>query len=196
MTHRVGPVGFEPTLWRSKSPLQSSFATSPRQSWVPPSGIEPEPPGLQPGAQTYYARVGYERRAVLGRHARGARSSSSSSSVVRDRPDRRAQGAPRAAMHPPVARVHLSRFEICIQITSRKSLVVGCRPWAESRKGRLVSRATLHHVDVWFTSSVGSTSRGTRIKTDQWAAKAMPTLFPRGDRARRRGIRGGLRLHM
>jgi hypothetical protein len=29
---------------------------------VPPPGIEPEPLGLQPSAQTNYARVGYERR--------------------------------------------------------------------------------------------------------------------------------------
>jgi hypothetical protein len=33
--------------------------------FVPPPGIEPEPPGLQPSAQTNYARVGYERRACF-----------------------------------------------------------------------------------------------------------------------------------
>lgn len=57
--------------------VQSSFATdasragaSPARAGggsgncaVPPSGIEPEPLGLQPSAQTNYARVGYERRA-------------------------------------------------------------------------------------------------------------------------------------
>ena len=42
---------------------------------VPPSGIEPEPLGLQPSAQTNYARVGYERRPCL---EHGRRRSSSS----------------------------------------------------------------------------------------------------------------------
>ena len=36
---------------------------------VPPSGIEPEPPGLQPGAQTIYARVGEITRTAEDRES-------------------------------------------------------------------------------------------------------------------------------
>ncbi len=58
---RVGRVGIEPTLWRIKNPLQNQRLL-PTRTFVPPSGIEPEPLGLQPSAQTNYARVGSERR--------------------------------------------------------------------------------------------------------------------------------------
>lgn len=72
MTPHVGWVGFEPTSRRTRRSraarrrraLQSSFATNPQI--VPPSGIEPEPLGLQPSAQTNYARAGYERRTRVG----------------------------------------------------------------------------------------------------------------------------------
>lgn len=51
-----GSGGNRTHVLRCKRPLQQpTFATDP---FVPPSGIEPEPPGLQPGAQTNYARVG------------------------------------------------------------------------------------------------------------------------------------------
>ncbi len=53
---------------------------------VPPPGVEPEPLGLQPSAQTTYARAGYEgRTGALEARVRPSRSSSSSSSVVRER---------------------------------------------------------------------------------------------------------------
>jgi hypothetical protein len=115
------------------------FATDPQ---VPPSGIEPEPLGLQPSAQTNYARVGYEccTRAlqahvqhqiiiviIFGCHR--AHQFFSRSGRTKD--------APRALMQSLSQRAHLSRFEICIQISSRKSLVVR-RP--ETSKGRPVSR--------------------------------------------------------
>lgn len=50
-----GSGGNRTHVLRCKRPLQQpTFATDP---FVSPSGIEPEPPGLQPGAQTTYARV-------------------------------------------------------------------------------------------------------------------------------------------
>ena len=101
----VGWVGFEPTCVRGKSPLQSDFATSPMI--VPPSGIEPEPLGLQPSAQTTCARVGYERDG-FGVHHADHRHRLRLSEIAHD-----AQGAPRAAMHPLCTRAHYSRFEIC-----------------------------------------------------------------------------------
>lgn len=62
---------------------------------------------------------------MLGRHARGTKSSSSSSSVVRERAQTaRTQGAPRASMRSLYRRAHHSRFEICNQISSRK--IVSC----------------------------------------------------------------------
>ena len=167
MTHRVGPVGFEPTSRRSKSPLQSSFATSPRHVSSHPLESNQNLSGFsrarRPTTQewdTSAAHVG---------STRGARSSSSSSSIVRDRWDRRAQGAPRALMHPPVTRAHLSRFEICIQIASRKSVVVvvdvlECdgrkRKGPPGFPGGPSARRRVVHV------MCGRTSRGTRIETD------------------------------
>ena len=66
-----------------ESAARPAFATNPSDV-VPPSGIEPEPLGLQPSAQTNYARVGYMRRALVCpigfptvEPARGASSSSS-----------------------------------------------------------------------------------------------------------------------
>ena len=70
VTHLVNRVGFEPTFCLGKSQVQSAFATDPwlpvialerasgPGSLVPPSGIEPEPLGLQPSAQTNYASGG------------------------------------------------------------------------------------------------------------------------------------------
>src|SRR5215813_6615824 len=55
----VPPVGLEPTHFRVRTGCSAlelrrrDAATSHATSCVvPPSGIEPEPPGLQPGAQT------------------------------------------------------------------------------------------------------------------------------------------------
>lgn len=83
---------------------------------VPPPGIEPGPLGLQPSAQTNYAKVGRGRRAAGMVPVRGAFFVGAlpghphhRSSVVRDLP-RRAQGAPRAVMHPRDSRIHLSRI--------------------------------------------------------------------------------------
>ena len=70
--HRVGRVGIEPTWRRIKSPLQGQHLLSTRwlRCVVPPSGIEPEPLGLQPSAQTNYARVGTSAARVFS--TRGA----------------------------------------------------------------------------------------------------------------------------
>ena len=76
-------------------PRRPSHAT-PRD--VPPPGVEPEPLGLQPSAQTSYARVG-------GAPAR--RSSSSSRFGCHRARSRGAQRAPRAWMHPRSSRAHL-----------------------------------------------------------------------------------------
>ena len=103
---------------------------------VPPPGIEPEPLGLQPSAQTNYARVGYERcTRWLGMRA---------PQIIivklfdcqRDH-RRRPQGAPPALMHWQSLRVHLSRFEICNQIAIRKfsCLVDVGRERPETSKG-------------------------------------------------------------
>lgn len=85
---------------------------------VPPSGIEPEPLGLQPSAQTNYARVGYERRARLG-HAR-RRSSSSFFDCQRAG----CAGAPRALGGPCSRTAHLGRRRIRLSrgCTHRDSL--------------------------------------------------------------------------
>jgi hypothetical protein len=60
----VPPVGLEPTHFRVRTGCSAlelrrrDTATSHATGCgVPPPGIEPEPPGLQPGAQTIYARV-------------------------------------------------------------------------------------------------------------------------------------------
>jgi hypothetical protein len=61
----VPPVGLEPTHFRVRTgcsafelrrQCRSDVACDALHD-VPPPGIEPEPPGLQPGAQTIYARV-------------------------------------------------------------------------------------------------------------------------------------------
>ena len=52
-----GSGGDRTHVSRFKKPVHNHFATNPSIA-VPPSGIEPEPLGLQPSAQTNYARVG------------------------------------------------------------------------------------------------------------------------------------------
>ena len=114
---------------------------------VPPSGVEPEPLGFRPSAQTCYARVGY----CAARSLAAARSDSFQgacqhphrhcSSIVRDRP--RAQGAPRAVVRPRATRTHRSRSRS--SECSSRSHIIGFesasrrlkrRP--ETSKGRLV----------------------------------------------------------
>lgn len=158
-----GSGGNRTHVLRCKRPLQQpTFATDP---FVPPSGIEPEPPGLQPGAQTNYARVGCDV-------ARASQATSGvcswvparapfiviNSSVVRERcPGTR--GAPRAAPPGGAYGTHLGRQ--CLrdtrECTYRRLMIwisdheftntdfVWTRPsarrnagGAESEKGRLV----------------------------------------------------------
>lgn len=58
------------------------------QTIVPPSGIEPEPPGLQPSAQTIYARVASRASAAPRAAAPRASSSFNYSFVIWPRPRR------------------------------------------------------------------------------------------------------------
>lgn len=53
----VGRVGIEPTFFGVRDRCNNQLLLPTRS--VPPSGIEPEPLGLQPSAQTNYARVGW-----------------------------------------------------------------------------------------------------------------------------------------
>jgi hypothetical protein len=105
--------------------LESGITDSCRKGYpatvsVPPSGIEPEPLGLQPSAQTNYARVGYERRTPesIAKHiardpfaAAGGADHHHRSSVVRERC---AAGAPQAFMRSLWRRAHLGRQ--CIRL--------------------------------------------------------------------------------
>ena len=152
---RVGWVGIEPTSGRIKSPLQSlrllptqgkglachrgearrgrggcgarrRVGTLARRDQVaPPSGVEPEPLGLQPSAQTNYARVGCWCSLLWAKRApwRSLLSTKRAPLLVPCRAPivialrlseiaRRAQGAPRAVMPPRFTRSHLSRFQI------------------------------------------------------------------------------------
>jgi hypothetical protein len=115
------PMHLEPGPSGSCRTRRSKNCARSASMWVPPSGIEPEPLGLQPSAQTNYARVGYERRAFAvraaqiiiiffdcQRAARAARTSSRKELAFAAR-------APRASVHPPLTRAHLSRFEISIR---------------------------------------------------------------------------------
>ena len=92
-----------------------AFATDPFPSVVPPSGIEPEPRGLQPRAQTTCARVGNRPACVLSARTRvclhrvPARAPIIVITVQLSEITRRAQGAPRAVMRSPKARAHPSR---------------------------------------------------------------------------------------
>lgn len=63
-----------------------------------------------------------------------------------------AQGAPRALMHSQSPRAHPSRFEICNQISSRKSLVVEAYcPDAENSKGHSVLTGRPFSTRTWVS---------------------------------------------
>ncbi len=115
---RVGRVGIEPTFRRIKNPLQG-LRLLPTQRTVPPSGIEPEPLGLQPSAQTNYARVGCDaarprgqtQRLVVGALPGTLIVIALRLSEITGRSVRRAQVAPRALRYSRSWRIHLSPHE-------------------------------------------------------------------------------------
>ena len=162
-------VGIEPT----EAGVAHQPVTLNRLHQVPPSGIEPEPLGLQPSAQTSYARVGYALRATLRRHAAPFVWVLASTLIVialqlSEIAARRAQGAPRAAMRPRRSRTHLSRLRSRVvnsRISSRRnqlSLTSGTvRP--ETSKGRLVFPGG-PSVQRSVRSAARKTSAGTQIK--------------------------------
>lgn len=127
---------------------------------VPPSGLEPEPLGLQPSAQTVYASGGLRAPRAGAARARGGyppcsscprrarrRSSSSFFGCHRAMHGRTsglraaafAADAPRASARPPVAWAHLSRFEIWIKdLESKCQIVLRSDERPETSKGRPV----------------------------------------------------------
>ena len=175
----VGRKGIEPSLRRSKNPLQSQRLL-PTHLWlkvksgaprwfvvarkgivsrgkrrrrvprtVPPSGIEPEPLGLQPSAQTNYARVGCVRCAPCARWRAATCLGACHGTLIvialrlSEIVARRAQGAPRALARSPSKRAHLSRSrsELLIRDLESQNLDCGVTPDTrpETSKGRLVS---------------------------------------------------------
>jgi hypothetical protein len=215
----VHRVGFEPTCCPGKNRVQSSFATDASRAAltrdpcqrtiagiaiVPPSGIEPDPLGLQPSAQTNYARVGYERRARFE-----ARAAQIIIIVLRlSESGMRRAGAPRAFMRSRLQRAHLGRRCSCrgggrtyrdsrsgLEISIRK-IRLCVRPGEgrpETSKGRPVfPLAALQRGTCVCTLRDGGASAGTRIQTKRDVARARPTK-PHG--LHRRG-RGRFRLIM
>ena len=161
---------------------------------VPPSGIEPEPLGLQPSAQTNYARVAIRAlRAFAARAAQiiiivlqlseiGMRRARTSGLVAFALSPR----APRALERSTLTRAHLSRFVIWIRDRESKiQIVVFSDAGPENVEGRLGDpRGGLRTRRVVSTLLVWKASVGTRIEP-HLADVAKPTdLEPRGLRGR------------
>lgn len=123
------------------------------QPIVPPSGIEPEPLGLQPSAQTSYARVGCRAARPLSR-ARGAVVGACRAPVIIIIDLRLSEnvvppcaartsgldtsanvaGAPVIVLRPRASRAHLSPHEI--RSRNSRSRVVNLQLWCRVRAGR------------------------------------------------------------
>jgi hypothetical protein len=109
---------------------------------------------------------------------------------------RRAQGAPRALACSLSGRAHLSRFEICSQITSCEIILsrVGAASWvggrpAENVEGPLgLPGRPFRHVACTYTSGGWRTSADTHISDEAVTKRPAPRQHGRGAHGRRGGF--------